>query len=107
MSDQIKQDMEDSAIYDNLITRLTTLKLILEDIDKVIIFTNNKIKQLESEKVDELELLEEELLIRTLRNRFLGRANNDEEEIDSRRQTKKKIDNVKTNKKRSSEGMRT
>ena len=30
----------------------------------------------------------------TLRNRFLGRPNNVEEEIDLRRQTKKKIDNI-------------
>ena len=30
----------------------------------------------------------------TLRNRFVGRPNNAEEEIDLRRQTKKKIDNI-------------
>ena len=44
-------------------------------------------------------MLEEELRIITLRNRFLGRTNkigcnSIEEEIDLRRQTKKKIDNI-------------
>ena len=33
MSDQIKQDMHDLAIYDDLITSLITLKVILENID--------------------------------------------------------------------------
>ena len=94
MSDQIKQDMQDSAIYDDLITRLTTLKLILEDTDKITIVINNKIKQLEAEKLRELELLEEELRVMTLRNKFLLRPNNIEEEIDLREQTKKKIDNI-------------
>ena len=94
MSDQIKQNMLDSAIYDDLGARLTTLKLILEDIDKIAIVKNNKIKQLEAEKVHELELLEEELTFMTLRNRFLLRPNNIEEEIELREQTKKKIDNI-------------
>ena len=75
MSDQIKQEMHDLAIYDDLITSLITLKVILEDIDKVTIVKdleiNNKIKELEAEKIDELELLQEELKIVTLRNRFL------------------------------------
>ena len=75
MSDQIKQEMHDLAIYDDLITSLITLKVILEDIDKITIVKdleiNNKIKELEAEKIDELELLQEELKIVTLRNRFL------------------------------------
>ena len=37
MAEQIEQDMYDLTIYDDLITRLTTLKLILEDIDKISI----------------------------------------------------------------------
>ena len=37
---------------------------------------------------------QEELRIITLRNRFLQRPNKVEEEIDLRRQTKKKIDNI-------------
>ena len=101
MSDLTKQDMQDLTIYDDFITRLITLKVILEDIDKISIVIdfkiNNKIKQLEAEKTGELELLEEELRIMTLRNRFLGRPGNfieEEEEIDLRRQTKKKIDNI-------------
>ena len=63
MSDQIKQDMPDLAIYDDLITSVTTLKVILEDIDKISIVIdldiNNKIKQLEAEKINELEFLQE------------------------------------------------
>ena len=67
MSDQIKQDMHDLAIYDDLITSLITLKLVLKDVDKTSIIKdleiNNKIKQLEAEKIDELELLQDELRI--------------------------------------------
>ena len=78
MSGLTKKDMQDSAIYDDLITSLTALKVILEDIDKISkvidLEVNNKIKQ--------LELLEEELRITILRNRFFGRpANFVEEEI--------------------------
>ena len=60
MSNLIKQDMHDLAIYDDLITSLITLKVILEDIDKISIVKdleiNNETKQLEAEKIDELEL---------------------------------------------------
>ena len=63
MSDLTTQDMQDLAIYDDLITSLITLKLILEDIDKISIIgdleINNKIKQLEAQKTDDLELLQE------------------------------------------------
>ena len=99
MTKQTEQDMHDSTIYCNLITSLITLKVIPEDIDKVStvidLDINNKIQQLEAEKANELELLEEELRIMTLRNRFLGRPNNIDEEIDLRRQTNKKIDKIK------------
>ena len=61
MTVQIKQDMHDLEIYDDLITSLTTLKLMLKDIEKISLVVdleiNYKIKQLEAEKVDELELL--------------------------------------------------
>ena len=99
MAKQTEQDMHDSTMYDDLITSLITLKVMLEDIDKIStvidLEINNKIKQLEAEKADELELLKEELGIIILRNRFLGRPNNIEKEINLRRQTKKKIDNTK------------
>ena len=39
-------------------------------------------------------MLQEELRIITLRTKFLGRTNKSEEEIDLKRQTKKKIDNI-------------
>ena len=98
MSDQSTQDIHKSVIYDDLINSLITLKVILEDRDRISIFIdlniNNKIKQLETEKIDELELLQEELRIATLRNRFPGRPNKIKEEIDLRRQEKKKIDNI-------------
>ena len=86
-----------------MITSLVTLKVILEDIDKISIIKdleiNNEIKELETEKIDELELLQEELRIMTLRNRFLGRPSKIEQEIDIRRKTKKKIDNIEKLKK--------
>ena len=44
MSDQIKQDMRDSAIYNDLIASLITLKLILEDIDKITVVINKQKK---------------------------------------------------------------
>ena len=103
MLDLTKEDMHDLAIYDGLSTSLITLKLILEDIDKISIVIDieihNKIKQLEAEKTEELELLEEELRIMKLREGFLGRPNKTEcnsieEETDLKRQTKKKIDNI-------------
>ena len=50
MANQTNQDMYDSTIYDDLITSLITLKVILEEIDKITIEINDKIKQLEAEK---------------------------------------------------------
>ena len=76
MSNQIKQDMQDLAIYDDLITSLIILKVVLEDIDKI-----SKIIDLEiNNKIKQLDLFEEELRIMTLRNRFLGRPSNSIEE---------------------------
>ena len=70
MYDQIKQDKYNLETYNDLITILITLKLILKDIDKISIVIdleiNNKIKQLEAEKIDELELLQYELRIITI-----------------------------------------
>ena len=72
--------MQDITVYDDLITSLITLKVILEEIDKnsivIDLEINNRVKQ--------LEFLEEELRIAVLRNRFLGRPSNSiEEEIDT------------------------
>ena len=76
MSNQIKQDMQDLAIYDDLITSLIILKVVLEDIGKI-----SKIIDLEiNNKMKQLDLFEEELRIMTLRNRFLGRPSNSIEE---------------------------
>ena len=61
--------MQDLTIFDDLITSLITLKLILEDIDKI-----SKVIDLEiNNTMKQLELLEEELRIMELRNKFLGR----------------------------------
>ena len=77
MSELAKVDMQDLTIYDGLITSLITLKVILEEIDKISkvidVEINNKIKQ-----------LEEELRIVILKNNFFGRLSNFiEEEIDN------------------------
>ena len=86
MSDLTKQIMHDLAIYGDLITSLITLKVILENVNKVSIDKdldiNNKIKELEADKIDELELLQEELRLMTLKNRVLGRPNKFKEEIE-------------------------
>ena len=77
MSELAKVDMQDLTIYDGLITSLITLKVILEETDKISkvidIEINIKIKQ-----------LEEELRIVILKNNFFGRLSNFiEEEIDN------------------------
>ena len=59
----IKQGVHDLAIYDNLITSLITLKVILEDIDRTSVVIDLEL--------NELELLQEELRIITLKNTFL------------------------------------
>ena len=41
-----------------------------------------------------MKLLEDELRLMTLKNRFLGRLNKIKEETELKRQTKKKIDNI-------------
>ena len=62
MAEEIEQDMHDITIHNDLITSLITLKVILEDIDKINIVKdleiNKKIKELEGEKIHELEFLE-------------------------------------------------
>ena len=98
MPDLIKEDMHDLTIYNDLITSLITLKIILDNIDKISIIKDfeisNKIKELEAEKIHELELLQEELRFITLKNRFFGRPSKIKEEIELRAQTKKKTDNI-------------
>ena len=79
--------MHDSTIHYDLIT-----SLILEDINKISIVINLEINN----KIKELK---DELRIITSRNKLLRRPNKIEcnsvkEEIDLRRQTKKKIDNT-------------
>ena len=80
MTKQTEQDMQDLTIYDDLITSLITLKVILEEIDKISIVIDLEI----NDKIKQLEFLEEVLRITILRNKFLGRPSNFiEEEIDN------------------------
>ena len=73
-------DMQNLTIYDDLITGSITLKVILEDIDK-----NSKVIDLEINNIiKQLELLEKELRIMILGQKFLGRPSNSiGEEIDN------------------------
>ena len=56
MSDITKQDMDELTIYNDLITNLIALNVILQNIDKISIVKdleiNNKIKELDGEKID-------------------------------------------------------
>ena len=61
---------------------------------------NNELEKLETEKIVELELLQENLRIRILRNRFLGRPNKIEEEIELREQKRKRIVDIEESKKK-------
>ena len=47
MTDLTKKDMQDLTIYDELITKLITLKVILEAIGKISKFRDLEMKQLE------------------------------------------------------------
>ena len=81
MSNQAKMesDVLNLMIYNetkglDLITSLASLKVILEKIDETSIAKgleiNNELKDLETEKNDELELLQENLRLRTLKTDF-------------------------------------
>ena len=82
----------------DLINCLIHLKMLLKNTDKISIVKdieiNNMIKELKAEKIDELALLEENLRLRSLRNRFLRRSNSIEEEMELRKHTAKKIDST-------------
>ena len=45
MSEQIEQDMRDLAIYNDLIISLITLKVILENIDKISILKDSEMNK--------------------------------------------------------------
>ena len=85
MGEQIVRYMHDLTIYHDLIT---SLRGNVKNIDKISIVkdleTNNKIKELKAEKIYELELLQEELRIRTLGDRVFGKLKKTEEETDLR-----------------------
>ena len=76
--------IQDLESCNELATHLITLRSILKDTVKTEKILELKIKKLEQKKINELTLLEEEILIMTLRNKYLGRSSHDidEEEID-------------------------
>ena len=53
-----------------------------------------RLKELETERIDELEMLQENLKFGPLKNRFWERPNSIKDEIELRNQTRKKIDNI-------------
>ena len=100
---EIESDVHDLVMKNkindlDLINCLFYLKIILKKIDKISIVKdleiNNNPKELETEKIDELELLQENLQSGALKNIFWGRLNSIEEEIELRKQTRKMIDNI-------------
>ena len=72
--------------------------MLLKEIDKVSIVKelemNNKLKELETENIDELEVLQQNLTFRTLKNTFRGRPNSIEGEIELRKRTREMIDSI-------------
>ena len=88
-SKKIKSETQGMRLIDSLLR----LKMILKKMEKISVVKdleiNNKLKKLETEKIDELELLQESLRLATLRNIFRGRPNRIEEEIELRKQTRK------------------
>ena len=83
-----------------LITHLITLRPILKYTvknEKILrLEIKNKLKKLEQMKIKELKLLEENIFFMTLRNKHLGKSSHaiKEEEIDLRKQVKKKLDKI-------------
>ena len=82
--ERIKSDVYDLLMKNkinglDLINYLVYLRIILKKIDKIStvkdIEIDNKLRELETEKNDQLELLEENLRFRTLKNRSRGRPN--------------------------------
>ena len=103
IQERIKSDVHDLVVKNkknglDLINCLVSLRMILKKMDKISIVKDikisNKLKELEAEKIDELELSEENLKFRTLKNRFGGRPNSIAEEIELRKQTREKKDSI-------------
>ena len=88
--------IQDLESCNELIIHKITLTLILKDTVKTEKILTLEIKKLKQKKINELGLLEEEILIMTLRNNHLGKSSYDfmEEEIDLREQAKKKTDKI-------------
>ena len=67
-----KPSIQDLESCNELITDLITLRLVLKDTEKTKVVLRleikNKLKELEQEKINELNLLGEEIFFMTLRN---------------------------------------
>ena len=95
----MKSDVDDLLIKNringlDLISSLVYLRIIFKKIDKIIIVkdmeTNNMLKNLETERIDELELLEENLNFKTSKTSFWGRPNSIEKKNRIKKANKKK-----------------
>ena len=92
-----KPSIQDLESYNELISDLITLRLALKDIEKakkaLKLEINNKLKELQQGKINELKLLEEEIFFMTLRNKHLGRPSHiikEEEEVELKEQAKRR-----------------
>ena len=76
--------IQDLKSCNELINRLITLRSILKDTVKIEKILGLVIEKLEEKEINELKDLKEEILIMTLRNKYLGKSSydTDEEEKD-------------------------
>ena len=99
---EIESDMHDLVMKNkinglHLINCLFHLKITLKMIDKISIVKdleiNNRLKELETEKMMNWNYYKK-TIVWSIKNRFWGRPNSIEEEIELKKQTRKKIDNI-------------
>ena len=74
MSEISIQDLESC---NKLVTHLITLRSILKDKIKTEKILELEIKKLDQKKINELRLLEEEIFVMTLRNKYLDSSSYD------------------------------
>ena len=70
-------NIKDLELCNELINHLITLRSILKDTVKIEKVLELEIKKLDQKKIHELRLLEEEIFIMTLRNKYHGRSGYD------------------------------
>ena len=70
-------NIKDLELCNELINHLITLRSILKDTVKIEKVLELEIKKLDQKKIHELRLLEEEIFIMALRNKYHGRSGYD------------------------------